>query len=185
MSQNKLKQYVLTYLPEEYAEVLARGSVLPPLDELECTIVYKYSKDGYIDLNGWLRDQKNEGLPEFGEHLRGSLVKLPSYKGLAYRGVNLTTGQMQLYQDHLKSGKPLKEHPFLSTSRRRTLAMQFGIRPLFIIHSKNGKLVENYTRFGTGSPFNESEVIFLNSSTFIVADISKENDRVVITMFEV
>jgi hypothetical protein len=184
MSQSQLKKYVLTYLADELAEVRARGSVIPPIDEYESAIIIKYTNDGYVDLNEDLRIRP-EKLSEFGEHLKSSLMKLPSYKGLAYRGVTLTARQLKLYEDHLTSGMPVREQSFLSTSRRRTVAMQFGIKPVFVIRSKNGRLIENYAKYGIGSPYNESEVIFLNSSTFIVADISKENDRVVITMFEV
>ncbi|MEI9918544.1 MAG: ADP-ribosyltransferase [Bacteroidota bacterium] len=185
MTENKLKNYVVNYLAADFNEVCARGHVVPPIDEFESTIIYKYTKDGYIDLNKELRNKRNDKLPEFGKYLKHSLEKLPSYKGLAYRGVNLTASQTNLYQKFYKSGEPLTEPAFLSTSRRRTLAMSFGTKCLFVIHSKHGKLVENYARFGINNPHNESEVIFSNNSTFTVADISREGNRIVITMFEV
>lgn len=184
-SMNQLKEYVLKHLAVDLAEVRVRGQERSHLNEFEWTIIYKYTKDGYIDVNPLLRESRGKNITAFGKHLRACLEKLPSYHGLVYRGVSLTAQQFKLYKDHLKSGVPLMEYPFLSTSKQRLLAMNFGAPHLFILQSKNGKLVENYARFGAGNRFNESEVIFLNSSTFTVADISTENDRIVITMFEI
>lgn len=170
----ELEQYVLDNLAADLAEVRKYFGSDYPISDFERTIIYKYTEDGYVDLNAAIRKKPDEGLSEFGKHLRKALENLPSFNGLVYRGVSLTPGQFRLYQKHLSSKEPLVEHAFLSTSYRRTLAMKFGTPYLFVIHCKNGKSVEEYARFGTGSVQNESEVILLNNSTFTVADILEE-----------
>lgn len=168
-----------------WAEVKSRKRLSSRLDIYEETIIYKYSVDGYEDLNELLRRTSGNRNSQFGRFLRASLQKLPNYIGLVYRAANLNKAELNRYQKHLRTGELLNEYSFVSSSRSRVIAMAFGANCLFRIWSKSGKSIEEYAKFGIANAQNELEVLFLNNCRFKVVDISNESEYTLITMFEV
>ena len=110
--------------------------------------------------------------------------KLPSYNFIVYRGVRRTTARLKKYQNALESRTILTEHAFMSTSKSRSIALQYG-RILFRIFSKNGKLVEIFSKFGINSATNEQEVLFMSNSKFAVLNVEDINNYVEITLQEI
>ena len=63
--------------------------------------------------------------------------------------------------------------------------MAFGAKYLFRMWSKRGKSIEEFAKFGIGSPQNEFEVLFSNNSKYKVTEIRRESSYTLITMFEI
>ena len=182
-----IKEYIKLKYPEALKSVRYSKSAkkVTGLTDYEKTIIYKYTDDGYV-VNETLRDSKGKKMPEFAVHLNAVLEKLPSLMSeetLVYRGIPKTNFILNTYRNALKENTILTEHGFIATSKSRRVACHFG-QALLIIHSKNGKSVENISKFGTDSPFNEQEVVFQSGSQFIVLDIEEENNNTIIILEE-
>ena len=180
-----LEKYVNKYLSTELQSVTKRNYSRTYISVFEETIIYKYTEDGYEDVNELLRKSRGQKNSKFGKLLKKSLLKLPKHSGLVYRGVAMTMTEFLRYKKYLASGKPLKEYSFVSTSKLRHTAMAFGATHLFRIWSKSGRSVEEYAKFGIRNFQNEFEVLFVNNSRFNVTEIRKESGYTLITMFEI
>ena len=90
--KSKLVKYVSSYLDKEFTAVKISpiAGVASVLSLEERTLIYKYSEDGYEGLNSMLRKSQGKSNTEFGKLLDNTLKKLPNYKGLVYRSVNLS-----------------------------------------------------------------------------------------------
>ena len=159
-------------------------NVLTELTVEEKAVLYWFTENGYEGLNQILRHNKGEKTPPFSILLDIALKKLSSYNFIVYRGVRFTTSRLEKYQNALERNEPIIEHAFMSTSIRRQAASQYGTIILRIF-SKNGKLIENISKFGINSPFNEREVLFTKGSKFLVLDIKEENPYFIITLEEI
>lgn len=110
--------------------------------------------------------------------MNSGLDKLNSYKGTVYRGADLTDEIFEKYKNSLKTGKVIVEESYLSTSREEGSA--FTKNTFYIIKSKNGKQVENISKF-----MSEKEVLFKEGSKFKVNKIYTKNGKNIIEMDEV
>lgn len=167
------EEYAKEYLFREIREIETRNrlNVLPELSVYEKAIIYKYSEDGYEDLNENLRLSKGEKISNFGTLLEECLLKLPDYKDIVYRGNGLSDSDFEQYYSNYESKIPFREHCFFSTSKSRTVASEFNKgkhRVLFTILSKRGKDIENIAKYSS-----EKEVLFNRNTEFIVVDFRK------------
>ncbi|MBI3517741.1 MAG: hypothetical protein HY062_00090 [Bacteroidetes bacterium] len=183
----KLEKYVSQHLTLEkrVIETSHRNNELTLLNSSEKAIIYKYTEDGYDPLNIDLRRNSGKHNTEYGKFLEKSINKLPNYIDVVYRSCNLSPNQIDLYQNSFIRKQPITENCFLSTSKKRTIAMMFGGNCLFIIFSRTGKDIEKIAKFGTGSGQNEYEVLFLPKRKFNVIDINIENNSYTITLEEI
>lgn len=179
--------YVKTYLASELGEVILRGdtSHVPALSVYEQVLIYKYSIDGYLKLNSKLWSSRGKRSTAFGERLKSALAKLPDYKGIAYRRINLLARQQARYWQALQSNRPLGEFAFCSSSSLRAVALAFPGNTFFIIHSKTGKEIEILAKFGYHTEYNEYEVLFLPNTSFEVLGINRNAGLLKIIMREV
>lgn len=132
-----------------------------------------------------LKLQKGNNTTEFGILLEHCLTKLPDFEGLVYRGANLTRNELKKYKYGAETGNPVTEPTFVSTSKSRLIAMQFGANTLFRIYSRKGKEIEKIAKFGKYNPPNEKEVLFRPNSSFKILEKRKEGSYTLITMEEI
>jgi hypothetical protein len=168
----KSEKYSKQHLSVELSLIQTTGRVkeLPMIDIYEKAIIYKYSNDGYEVLNEELRNNGGQNNSEFGILLERCLNKLPNYQGLVYRGVFLTENEFKKYSHAMQNSVLVTETTFVSTTKSRLLAMEFGTT-LFRIISKSGKEIEKIATFGIYSPPSEQEVLFKPNRSFRVLEI--------------
>jgi|SRR6185312_340271 len=184
---NEIETYAKTNLAAEILviESTHRKNEYPKLTTYHKAIIYKYSDDGFKDINEELRKSKGKTFSHFAKHLNNVLKQLPDFDGLVYRKVYLTKQELTKYRNALKNNKPLKEFPFISTTKSRLTAMNFAgtttYTPncLFRIQTKTGKEIDKIAKF------DEKEVLLLPNTTFRVLEIRKEIDYTLITMEEI
>ncbi|WP_264524943.1 ADP-ribosyltransferase [Flavobacterium sp. N502536] len=164
--------YVTTYLSEEHEVIqnTERATELSEINTFEKTIVYKYTKDAFQELNQDLLKNGGQNDSPFGTFLEMTLDKLPSYRDIVYRGTFLSPKALEKYTTALEKGTDVTEHSFFSTSKSRSIAEGFGTTLLRIV-SKNGKEIEKISKFGIHENPNEQEVLFKLNSTFSVLSI--------------
>lgn len=145
-----------------------RKIIIPELTIFEKAIIYKYSEDGYQDLNESLRVSKGKHIPTFGAILSECLEKLPNYTGNVYRSINLTDDEYKRYLNN----DIIIESFFISTSRSQLIGNQFG-NFRFEIFSQTGKCIENISKFA-----NEKEVVFNYETTFRIISVEEINKQI-------
>jgi len=124
-------------------------------------VIYKYSNDGFKDVNEELRKSYGKAFSDLAKHLNNVLIQLPDYDGLVYRKVHLTKQELTKYRNAFKNDKPLKEFTFTSTTKSRLIAMNFVGTTAFIpnclfrIQTKTGKEIDKIAKF------DEREVMLL------------------------
>jgi hypothetical protein len=182
-----IKKYVESRYPDTLKEIHHNkfAKEITELTDYEKAIIYKYTDEGYV-VNENLRQNKGDKISKFATHLNTVLSKLPSLvpeETVVYRGVSNDKFILNTYQNAFKNNTILIEHGFISASKSRKTAYQFG-QILLIIFSKKGKSIENISKFGLNSPFNEQEVLFQSGSQFIVLDIEEENSNTIIILEE-
>lgn len=179
------EEYAKRYLSLEIKDI--ERSPINDYGELsiyEKALIYKYSKDGYEDLNEYLRISKG-GNSDYGKLLNKCLNKLPDFEGLVYRCVDLTISEMQIYIDAASQNTLVTEYSFVSTSKSELTANSFGRKVKFIIYSRTGKEIEKFAKFGLHNPPNEKEVLFKTGKSFNVLEVTKDIDSALIIMEEV
>lgn len=179
-----VQDYAKKYLAFELDEIA--NSPRNDYEELsiyEKALIYKYSNDGYEDLNEILRISKG-GINDYGNFLNKCLNKLPNFEGLVYRCVNLTIAELQVYIDAEHNNHPVIEYPFISTSKSELTAHSYGKNVKFTIYSKTGKEIEKFAKFGLHNPPNEKEVLFKSGRSFNVLEVTKEKGYTLIIMEE-
>src|SRR6185369_17062035 len=82
--------------------------------------------------------------------LNGALDKLPNYEQTVYRGGNFSKDIINQYKAASKSGEPITELGFTSTSKYTGTALEGDT--FFVIKSKTGKDVEKIMEFGQEGP---------------------------------
>jgi len=184
----KVKNFVRKYFYALVNEFNNRDyqDVILNLSVEEKVLIYKYTYDGYESLNEEIRDNK---LSDFNEEYKNLLIKtldkLPDFIGIVYRNVNLTKNELEVYENSLKNNVPIKEFAFVSTTKSKLIANQFGGDTFFIIISRSGKSVEEISYFGTGHPLNEKEVLFKCYTKFQVLEVTKLDTKTLIIMEEI
>jgi hypothetical protein len=183
----KLEEYVSLNLSRELKEVKLRNiaNVNNPLSIEECTLIYKYTEDGFEQLNEILRASKGENYTEFGSLLDKTISKLPNYEDILYRSVNLSQFELQKYLDAANKNSILVEHSFISTSKSRRIAYGFGENCQFRILSRSAKDIEEFSKYGSYHPQNEKEVLFRPNCKFKVLGVTKSDSYTLITLEEV
>ena len=108
------EEYAKEYLFREIKEIenSHRLNVLTELTVYEKAIIYKYSEDGYLDLNEKLRLSEGKDISVFGVLLDECLSKLPDYQGITYRGESLTDLELERYRFAFNNNMPLRQHFF-------------------------------------------------------------------------
>jgi hypothetical protein len=184
---NKLAKYVNSYLQKELAELkispIANAASTLTLEER--TLIYKYSEDGYEDVNRLLRNSKGKDKTEFAVFLDSALKKLPDYFGPVYRTANLTDAELKIYEEAEKKNAILVEYSFISTSKSIVTANMFGKSCRFTIISRTGKEIEKFAKYGAHSGQNENEVLFRLNRKFEVLEVTKRNGITFIIMEEI
>lgn len=180
----KLKEYVEIKYPDALNAIRHSESAkdVIELTDYEKAIIYAYSDEGYA-VNAELRNLQGQQMPEFARYLNKALSKLPSKKGVVYRGIWRIDSILEKYRLAVKTGEILIEYGFTSTSRVRDIAEQFG-EIILNISSKNGKAIEKFTKFGSSSFDNEEEILFKCGSKFKVLRIIEKNNFIVINLEE-
>jgi hypothetical protein len=182
-----LEKYAKAYLTTEISEIenTNRTTEYPQLSTYEKAVIYKYSDDGFANVNEGLRKSNGKSFDEFAKHLDSALANLPDYDGLVYRKVYLTSGELNRYKKALADKKNIREYPFTSTTKSRLIAMTFEgtarYKPncLFRMLSKTGKEIEKIAKF------DEKEVLIRPNTSFKVLEIKKELRYTLITMEEI
>ena len=183
---DKAEQYARKYLSREVQDIerSGRNAELPQLNIYERAIIYKYSEDGYEDVNEYLRTSKDKSNTLFGKVLSHCLSKLENYQGVVFRCANLTDYELNSYKDAFENNEPITEYAFVSTSKSELTAIAFGRNTKFVIYSETGIEIEKIAKFGKHNPPNEKEVLFKSGTAFNILEIIKENDYILITMEE-
>jgi hypothetical protein len=184
---SEIETYAKTNLAAEILIIdgTDRKNEYPQLTAYEKAVIYKYSDDGFKDINEELRKSKGKNFSDFARHLNIALKQLPGYDGLVYRKVHLTKQELTRYRNALKNNNPLKEFPFTSTTKSRLIAMNFAgtttYTPncLFRIQTKTGKEIDKIAKF------DEKEVLLLPNTIYSVLEVRKEIDYTLITMEEI
>jgi NAD:arginine ADP-ribosyltransferase len=184
---DKIETYVKSNLLAENKEIenTSRKREYPQLTTYEKTIIYKYSNDGFKDINEELRKSRGKYFSEFAKYLKNALNKLPNFDGLVYRKVYLTKNELTKYKNALRNNRSITEYPFTSTTKSRLIAMNFKgtttYKPncLFRMQIKTGKEIDKIAKF------DEKEVLVLPNTTFKVLEISKESNYTLITIEEI
>ena len=169
------EDYAKEYLFREIKEIEKshRLNVLTELTVYEKAIIYKYSEDGYVDLNEKLRLSEGKDISTFGLLLDECLEKLHNYQGRVYRGVDLSKYDLNRYLKAFQGDIPVKESFFISTSESQLTSRMFGKNVQFQIISKTGKSIKEIGKF------EEKEVLFRYNTLFEILDISLEQDIII------
>jgi len=96
----QLHNYVHTYLSSVLDDFLKSNKTenYAFLTTEEKVIIYGYTHDGYEDVNEKLRSYKGQYQNDYAELLTLVLNKIEAYKGLCYRGTNLTDSEIERYK---------------------------------------------------------------------------------------
>jgi len=181
----KLEEYVRNYCSRELIEARKKSATIGYLSSEEHALIYKYTEDGYESVNEKLRLSDGRDYSDFGKFLDRTLAKLPDYEDIAYRAVNLTPFEMQKYLDAYANNSILVEHSFISASKSQAVAYEFGNSCQFRIFSRSGKDIEAFAKYGTHHPQNEREVLFRPNCRFEVLEVTKRDNKTLITLEEV
>ena len=92
---------------------------------------------------------------------------------------------MQKYIDAKENKGILVEHSFISASRSKAIAYQFGKSCQFRIVSKSGKNIEEFAKYGIHHLQNEKEILFRPNLKFEVLEVTKQDQKTLITLEEV
>ena len=176
------KEYLFREIKE--IENSHRLNVLTELTVYEKAIIYKYSEDGYIDLNERLRLSEGKDISVFGLLLDECLSKFPDYQGITYRGESLTDLELERYRFAFNNNIPLRQHFFLSSSKSRSKAYEWSKeknKVLLEIFSFSGKIIEPTSKYSA-----EKEILFRYNSDFWVDDFifDEEKNLYLITKIE-
>ena len=157
-----------------------RMNTLPELTVYEKAIIFKYSEDGYLDLNERLRLSEGKDISDFGILLDECLSKLPDYQGIVFRGVNFPKYIIDKYIAKLADEEKVIDNAFLSTSLKANEAYKYG-RTILQIFSKTGKDIGSISKYQ-----NEKEILFRYNITFeiIAVGFDKENNKYFISLEE-
>lgn len=138
------KSYSQKYLKQELLEIQKSFNFKfhPELTLYEKAIIYKYSIDGYLEINKNLRFNKGANTTSFGRLIAQSLEKLKSYTSIVYRKVQLSKSQQNIYKKSLTNDLHIKEPAFSSTTKIKDIAMLFPGNNLFSLTQKPERILK-------------------------------------------
>ena len=181
------EEYAKEHLFREIKEIenSNRLNVLTELTVYEKAIIYKYSEDGYLDLNEKLRLSEGEDISIFGLILDECLRKLPDYQDVVYRGESLTDFELETYRLAFNNNELVRKYFFASSSESRSKAYEWcnkKNRVLLEIFSFSGKAIELVSKYPA-----EKEILFRYNSDFWVDDFifDEEKNLYLITKIEI
>lgn len=182
----RLNRYVAENLSRELAEVKRRNTekANTVLSLEEQALIYKYTEDGYLGLNEKLRNSEGKEISSFGELLNNVISKLPNYEDFVYRAASLSLLALKKYKEAKEKNLILVEHSFISCSKSKAIAYQFGKNCQFTIVSRTGKDIEEFAKYGIGDPQNEKEILFRPNLRLRVLEITKEGAKTLIRLEE-
>jgi hypothetical protein len=158
----------------------------PMLSFEEKVAVNAYTDNLYLNLNKMLRGfafepEHQKILEDLGAIIFNALNKmLPKYKGLVFRGSNLTNEVLQEYVECFKSNTIILHSFFTSTSKSFFIAEKFFKGNVFFtVLSKNGLDVSSLSQYPT-----EEEILFNRDTNFKVTSISIGSTLIQIVMEE-
>lgn len=162
-----VEEYATTYLEREIKiiETSHRKDVVKQLNTFEKAIIYKYTDDGYDDLNETLRISKGENITLFGTLLAECLDKLPNFIGTVFRSENLARHEWEEYSLAFTNNSIITKHGFTSTSKSQLSANKFG-NYRFEIFVQKGKNIEKIAKYD-----DEKEVVIRYDTNFMVVSI--------------
>lgn len=162
-----IEEYATTYLKKEISiiENSHRKDVLTELTVFDKAIIYKYTEDGFDDLNEKLRTSKGKNIIPFGILLAECLDKLPDFIGTVFRSENLAKHEWEEYSLAFKNNSLITKHGFTSTSKSQLSANKFG-NYRFEIFVQKGKNIEKIAKYD-----DEKEVIIRYNTNFMVVSI--------------
>ncbi len=145
------------------------------LSESQAVALWAYTDDLYKPLNQALRDgTANKQMLAVRDELNAALDKMPKYKGIVYRGTELSKKQI----DVIIKKKLFNDKAFISATN---LKMQrFDGNVYFEVISQNGRDISKLSKFSS-----EAEVLFKAASDFEIVDINKVESILEVTMKEV
>ena len=140
------------------------------LTDAEARAINMYTATMYMDINRALYGGKPTlEQRSFENTLNNALGKLSSYDGTAYRGTNdLTDDDIKRYKDAFKTGRPVIEKGFISTSKDEIKAFTGSVD--FEIRSKKGREITRISKYGDI----EDEVLFRSRSKFYVRNVTSK-----------
>ena len=182
------EDYAKEYLFREIKEIENSHhlNVLTELTVYEKAIIYKYSEDGYIDLNEILRLSEGKDISVFGVLLDKCLSKLPDYQDVVYRGDSLTMFEINQYNHRFVNQEYYKEHFFFSSSKSINKAYEYAkpykneFSVIFTIFSEKGKDISSLAKYDI-----EREILFRYNSRFNVIDIEEKENVYFIILKEI
>ena len=134
-----------------------RLNALPELTVYEKAIIFKYSQDGYEDLNEKLRQSEGKDISAFGILLDECLSKLSDSQEIVFRGVEFPKYKMDEYLIKFSNNEYVTENAFLSTSLKANEAYKYGMTTLRIF-SEKGKAIGSISKYQ-----NEKESYFVTT----------------------
>ena len=182
------EDYAKKHLFREIKEIenSHRLNVLTELTVYEKAIIYKYSEDGYVDLNEKLRLSEGEDISIFGLLLDECLSKLPDYQDVVYRGDSLTESEIKQYNYRFVNQEYYEEYLFFSSSKSRNKAYEYAkpykneFSVIFTIFSKRGKDISSLAKYEI-----EREILFRYNSRFNVINIEERENVYFIILKEI
>ncbi len=134
-------------------------------------------------MNEDLRDGKDN---KYERYLNQALEKLPNYEEESYRGVALSQTKIDFYKKAEENDNEITEPAFISSSKSMRVAQSFSRgNTIFIIASKTGKEIEQFSFYGSQSPQNEKEVLFKSKSKFRVIKVNDSQNITLISLEEI
>lgn len=175
----KSESYVKKYLAAELAEVeaLPIAEVDNGLSVYEKTLIYHYTKDGYVAANAAMRNGKPS---EFTTLLTRALRKLPRTALQVYRTCVLDASAIARYEKAMRLDRRFRERTFVSTSRSSAIGRS---RPKYTVKfqivCKSGRKIDDMSFVPS-----ELEVLLLPGCEFVVEDVTQHAQYTLIRMTE-
>ena len=142
-----LKEYVERRLSLELEQVKKKRKNNPSseLNVYEETLIYHYTIEGYERLNEDLISEKEN---EYEKYLNEALDKLPNYREITHRGVELSQSQIERYKNAFKNNGKIIESAFISSSKSQLTANEYSKASVIMsIISKTGKEIAAYSKY--------------------------------------
>jgi hypothetical protein len=187
----RLENELSSYLRHVERKVFSDSEILT---KEQIAVIYAYTDDKSGGLNEQLRRDLGKIKTEFGKELDKILEISPKFEGLVFSGTSLSKSRLALYENACENDKPVTHHAFTSASKSEVIAKAFiknsrtDINVLYVIFSKFGVDVENYSKYDSLSGQNEKEVLFRPNATFQVLSIEpidETKDFITITLNEI
>ncbi|MDO4763847.1 MAG: ADP-ribosyltransferase [Flavobacteriaceae bacterium] len=147
----------------------------------EALSMNEYTGSFYRKINPYLRGGRIPPNTDFDKCIKvinSGLDKLKTYKGMVFRGADLSPEAINDYKKALETGKTIIEKYYFSTSSEEEKS--FTKNTKYRVLSKRGKMIEEISQFSS-----EKEVLFKEGSKFKVKNIKEEKGITFIDMEEV